>query len=186
MAWVDQSTLTDRNKAAAHLRSKGFTGREIGAAMGISAARSLQIVKGVELKFAARHRVAENRARKEALPWEMWTADDLEIGVRAYHVMRNRDLTLGDVAKTSDSELLRNPNCGRKTLKELRDAVAKAGGPMTPETERDAAMDMVQVFRNQINTGLLPEQVASIRAAKSMIAVCIAYSEGVKAGKGEP
>ena len=87
-----------------------------------------------------RHRVAERRAKIEAAesarrehweslrsgPWSLFTADCLNLNVRAYNVMMNEGWTLGDISKSTDAEILRVPNCGRKTLRELRNAVAEA------------------------------------------------------------
>ena len=67
--------------------------------------------------------------------WRRLTSADLDLSVRARRVMRaacyDRErrvylpATLGQIADTSDVEILRTPECGRKTLKELRDMVEK-------------------------------------------------------------
>jgi DNA-directed RNA polymerase alpha subunit len=67
--------------------------------------------------------------------WRSLTANDLELSVRARNVMNRMHwdpysqtgspATLGDVADMTDAEILRTPECGRKTLKELRDMVEK-------------------------------------------------------------
>ncbi len=49
------------------------------------------------------------------------TVDVLEIGTRAINLLRQMDLkTVGDIRDTSDATFLRTPNCGRRTLCELR------------------------------------------------------------------
>jgi DNA-directed RNA polymerase alpha subunit len=46
---------------------------------------------------------------------------DGRLSVRAYHLVLNDVVkTVGDVAKLSDSQILRIPNIGRRTLVELR------------------------------------------------------------------
>ena len=140
IAWLAKSGMTDRNKAAVLLRSKGLTLRAAGEILGVGPERIRQICGYAERRFAMRHRVAERRAALDAAenariehwgnlrsaPWFAWTADCLELGVRAYNVMRNEGWTLGDISKATDAEIMRLPNCGRKTLNELRDAVASA------------------------------------------------------------
>lgn len=51
--------------------------------------------------------------------------DELELSVRARTCLRNDDIrTIQQLKRISDAELLRAPNVGRKTLMELRAAVA--------------------------------------------------------------
>lgn len=140
IAWLSTSGLTDRNKEAVFLRSEGRTLRAVGVILGVSPERIRQMCSKAERLFAMRHRAAERRAalyaaenaRREywgktrSLPWALLTADCLELSARAYNVMQNEGWTLGDISKATDWEILRVPNCGRKTLRELRNAVAKA------------------------------------------------------------
>ena len=148
MAWLGQSGLTERNKAAVLLRSQGMTLREAGKMLGVGPERIRQMCWRAKRGFGARHKVAENRARLNAAanerrehwdgmrsaPWASWTADCVELGARAANVMRNEGWTLGQVARATDAEILRIPNCGRKTLRELREAVAEIMEPLTPES----------------------------------------------------
>jgi DNA-directed RNA polymerase alpha subunit len=139
LAWVDQSTLTDRTKIAVHLRAEGLTLRGVGDVLGVGPERIRQMCRKAERRFAERHAMLEARARADAekslrqvelgehlsAPWASWTANDLEFSVRAHNCMRNHNLTLGDVAKMTDKELLSVPNLGRKSLMELRGVVAR-------------------------------------------------------------
>lgn len=140
MEWLAQSGLTDRNKAAVLLRSEGLTLRAVGSMLGVGPARIRQMCCKAENRFKRRNHAADGRrrieeematrqadlAQRKSAPWEFWTALELELSVRSHNVMRNEGWTLGDVAAMSDAEILRCPNVGRKSLRELRNAVAEA------------------------------------------------------------
>jgi DNA-directed RNA polymerase alpha subunit len=59
-----------------------------------------------------------------ACPFE----EKLELSVRISNALRNDGaVTLGDVVKLTEGELLRMPNFGRKSLAELKEALASLG-----------------------------------------------------------
>jgi DNA-directed RNA polymerase alpha subunit len=63
------------------------------------------------------------RAVEERTTYDV-TLDRLEISVRASNCLKLADAkTVGEVRAMSDGQLLRLPNFGRKSLKEVRDAI---------------------------------------------------------------
>jgi len=64
--------------------------------------------------------------------WRRIPLNDLELSCRAENCFRNEGLeTAGEIADMSDRELLRVPNFGKKSLKEVRELLAyhqKAAG----------------------------------------------------------
>ena len=53
------------------------------------------------------------------------TVKELELSIRADQCLHNEGLkTIGEVLAKSDNELLRMPNFGRKSLRELKEAIA--------------------------------------------------------------
>ena len=53
------------------------------------------------------------------------TVKDLELSARAENCLHNEGLkTIGEVSAKSDGDLLRIPNFGRKSLRELKEAIA--------------------------------------------------------------
>jgi DNA-directed RNA polymerase alpha subunit len=58
---------------------------------------------------------------------EQVTIDQLELGLLAYNGLKNYNvLTVGEINELSDAGILRIPNIGKKSLKEIRDAVKLA------------------------------------------------------------
>lgn len=60
-------------------------------------------------------------------PWRGTRIENMGLTPRAYNTVRNEWLdchTAGDVDALSDNDIMRIPNAGRKTLNELREAIA--------------------------------------------------------------
>jgi DNA-directed RNA polymerase alpha subunit len=62
--------------------------------------------------------------------------DPASLSVRATNVLRNEGLhgplTPVRIAQLSERELLKAPNCGRTTIKEIKDALTRAGLSLQP------------------------------------------------------
>jgi hypothetical protein len=72
--------------------------------------------------------------------------------------------TLGDITKLSQAEILRTPNCGKVTLKEIEDVLAKFGlclKEVTYQTSKMAMPTTASIIRNKeleaINERLMRE-----------------------------
>lgn len=54
--------------------------------------------------------------------------EDIELSTRTLNVLRSEHMkTLADVIKLSPQELLRSPNCGKKSLAEIRNVLKQHG-----------------------------------------------------------
>ena len=66
---------------------------------------------------------------------ELW--ERKELSRRAINCLWSAEMkTVGDVARISDENLFKYRNIGKKTLKEIRDCLAKLGIPRPPSTIR--------------------------------------------------
>lgn len=110
-------------------RSQGMTFRELAEAFLVSpeAVRSLGLRAD---RRAARREVRERVAAE--LPHIDRVGEhpiqDLGLGTRATHALLNHGIkTIGEVSLMSNSDLLKVQQIGRKTLKEIHDALAQCG-----------------------------------------------------------
>jgi DNA-directed RNA polymerase sigma subunit (sigma70/sigma32) len=62
LAWVDQSTLTDRTKMAVSRRAEGMTLRDVGDVLGVGPERIRQMCRKAECRFAERRAMLEASA----------------------------------------------------------------------------------------------------------------------------
>jgi DNA-directed RNA polymerase alpha subunit len=66
------------------------------------------------------------------------SVDDLELTVRSTNVLRHeRIITIGDLVKKSDFDILRMENIGRKALNEIKESLAKHGLSLRCKSEKD-------------------------------------------------
>ena len=85
--------------------------------------------------------------------------DELEISVRATTACRFLNIkTLGELVQKSEGEILRAPNCGRKTLNEFKEIVQDTGFSLGYKSHDNF---MVWKIHNTIDDDLLPGAVFS-------------------------
>ena len=54
--------------------------------------------------------------------------DDLELSVRSMNCLKNDNIVyIGDLVRKTESEMLRTPNFGRKSLNEIKEVLAQMG-----------------------------------------------------------
>jgi DNA-directed RNA polymerase subunit alpha len=74
-------------------------------------------------------RVAEEAV--EALPFNRYMlrkVDELELSVRSANCLKNDNIVyIGDLVQKSESEMLRTPNFGRKSLNEIKEVLSQMG-----------------------------------------------------------
>lgn len=81
---------------------------------------------GTLVESAAAARVAQQRARE--LAGLMRPVDDLDLTVRSSNCLKAENIyLLGDLIQRTETELLRAPNLGRKSLNEIKGALAVRG-----------------------------------------------------------
>jgi len=90
------------------------------------AARIMQDQMALFVNFedpAAKGKGAED-AEKEALPFDknlLRRVEELELSVRSANCLKNEKVTyLGDLVQKSESDMLKTPNFGRKSLNEIK------------------------------------------------------------------
>ena len=116
--------------------------------------------------------------------------EDVYFNVRATNTLRNWHefdfekrpplKTLGDIAKLSQYELLRVPNCGKLTIKDIEEALAEHGlylKDRQPKVDRDVMVSMGRLKEMEdkndrllMELGYLQGEVAKVDAYKEQIA----------------
>ena len=62
------------------------------------------------------------------LPWDDERIDFWQLSVRASNVLRNMNIrTIREITEATEHDLLRQPNCGRKSTKEIKEMLATYG-----------------------------------------------------------
>ena len=62
--------------------------------------------------------------------------EELELSVRSANCLKNDNIYIGDLVQKSESEMLRTPNFGRKSLNEIKEVLTNMGlnlGQIIPE-----------------------------------------------------
>ena len=83
--------------------------------------------------------VVEEEPTPEALlnPHLLRKVEELELSVRSANCLKNDNIVyIGDLVQKSESEMLRTPNFGRKSLNEIKEVLTNMGlnlGQMIPE-----------------------------------------------------
>jgi hypothetical protein len=113
-------------------RREGMTLAELGREFGVTRERVRQIFLAEERRI---NKAIETLKAKQAAGDDsgLLTIEELELSVRAYNCVRNalgQKATVADIAERTEAEWLRNPNFGRKSLKELKEELARYGFTM--------------------------------------------------------
>jgi DNA-directed RNA polymerase subunit alpha len=122
--------LTDYDKLIMNVKTNGSVKPEDAVAL---AARIMQDQMALFVNFedpAAKGKGAED-AEKEALPFDknlLRRVEELELSVRSANCLKNEKVTyLGDLVQKSESDMLKTPNFGRKSLNEIKEQLANLG-----------------------------------------------------------
>ncbi len=123
---VDNSRVgqvTDYDKLSMTVQTNGTVSPEEAIAY---AARILQDLLQLFVSFSEPGQV-EDAAEAEELPFNrnlLKKVDELELSVRAMNCLKNDNIVyLGDLVQKSESEMLRTPNFGRKSLTEIKNVL---------------------------------------------------------------
>jgi len=119
--------VTDYDKLAMNIETDGTISPEDSVAY---AARILQDQLQLFINFdEPQARVAEEAV--EALPFNRYMlrkVDELELSVRSANCLKNDNIIyIGDLVQKSESEMLRTPNFGRKSLNEIKEVLSQMG-----------------------------------------------------------
>lgn len=123
---VDHSRVgsdTEYDKLYLTIETNGSLSPEL--ALGF-AAKILQDQLQVFIKFQDVEEVKQ--AEEEKLPFDinlLRKVDDLELSVRSQNCLKNDNITyIGDLVVKTESEMLKTPNFGRKSLNEIKDLLS--------------------------------------------------------------
>ncbi len=119
--------ITDYDKLTLNVETNGVISPEDAVAY---AARILQDQLQVFINFEEpRHGGAEEE--KEDLPFNknlLRKVDELELSVRSANCLKNDNIVyIGDLVLRSESDMLRTPNFGRKSLNEIKEVLTQMG-----------------------------------------------------------
>lgn len=127
---VDQTRVgqrTDYDKLTMHIETDGSIKADDALAY---AARILQDQAQVFVNFEE-PKAAEKREYKEDLPFNknlLKKVDELELSVRSANCLKNENIFyIGDLVQKSESDMLKTPNFGRKSLNEIREVLSLMG-----------------------------------------------------------
>lgn len=134
--------LTPRARTAFVLRQTGMSFGQIGRHLGVSKSRASTLNAAAERRMVATAQRAVQLRSVRPMPVPVTTnevpprlrasldlhIDVLDLSVRSYACLHNVGaIRIGDVVKRSELDLLRIKNLGRKSLKEIRTALAYHG-----------------------------------------------------------
>ena len=118
------------------------------------AARILQDQLNLFINFEDIPDVAE-RDKKDELPLSPYLlkkVDELELSVRSANCLKNDNIVyIGDLVQKSESEMLKTPNFGRKSLNEIKDVLNNMGlrfGMDVPEWPPENIEEMARKFED--------------------------------------
>ena len=122
-----EGQILDYDKLTMHIETDGSVSPEDAVAY---AARILQDQLQLFINFeepAAEHR-EESPTEPEFNRNLLRKVDELELSVRSANCLKNEDIVyIGDLIQKTEAEMLRTPNFGRKSLKEIQDVLAQMG-----------------------------------------------------------
>jgi DNA-directed RNA polymerase subunit alpha len=118
--------ITDYDKLVMDVETTGVVSPEDALAF---AARILQDQLGVFINFED---IADDSKRSDDLidinPHLLMKVDELELSVRSANCLKNENIVyIGDLVQKSESEMLKTPNFGRKSLNEIKDLLGQMG-----------------------------------------------------------
>ncbi|MDP3560819.1 MAG: DNA-directed RNA polymerase subunit alpha [Legionellaceae bacterium] len=123
--FVDKTRVenrTDLDKLTIELQTNGTIAPE--DAIRISASiLQRQLFAFVDMKYEESN--ADNKVRNDFDPILLRPVDDLELTVRSANCLKAESINfIGDLVQKSESELLKTPNLGKKSLTEIKDVLA--------------------------------------------------------------
>ncbi|MBI1308778.1 MAG: DNA-directed RNA polymerase subunit alpha [Proteobacteria bacterium] len=118
--------ITDYDKLVMDIESNGVVAPEDALAF---AARILQDQLGVFINFED---IADESTRRDEVidinPHLLMKVDELELSVRSANCLKNENIVyIGDLVQKTESEMLKTPNFGRKSLNEIKDVLGQMG-----------------------------------------------------------
>lgn len=127
--------ITDFDKLTLNIETNGVITPEDAVAY---AARIMQDQLQVFINFDEPEEVAEKKEEEE-LPFNknlLRKVDELELSVRSANCLKNDNiLYIGDLVQKTESDMLRTPNFGRKSLNEIKEVLATMGLHLGMQTE---------------------------------------------------
>ena len=118
---------TDYDKLSMQIETNGAVTPEDAVAL---AARILQDQLQLFINFEEPQAVTHEEQRDE-LPFSrnlLRKVDELELSVRSANCLKNDNIIyIGDLVQKSETEMLRTPNFGRKSLNEIKEVLAQMG-----------------------------------------------------------
>ncbi len=125
---VDNSRVgqvTDHDKLSLEVTTSGVVTPEDAVAL---AARILQDQLGLFINFDE-PQAARVEEQEEELPFNrnlLRKVDELELSVRSANCLKNDNIIyIGDLVQKSETDMLRTPNFGRKSLNEIKEVLAQ-------------------------------------------------------------
>jgi DNA-directed RNA polymerase subunit alpha len=119
--------ITDYDKLTLQIETNGVISPEDAVAY---AARILQDQLQVFINFEEPKEATE-KEEKEELPFNknlLRKVDELELSVRSANCLKNDNIVyIGDLVQKSESDMLRTPNFGRKSLNEIKEVLTIMG-----------------------------------------------------------
>lgn len=147
--------ITDYDKLTLTVETNGVIGPEDAVAY---AARILQDQLQVFINFEE-PKESKVAREEESLPFNsnlLKKVEELELSVRSANCLKNDNIVyIGDLVQKSESEMLRTPNFGRKSLNEIKEVLTAMGLHLgmqlegwPPENIEDLARKMDDPFSN--------------------------------------
>ena len=119
--------ITDYDKLTLEIETNGVVSPEDALAY---AARIIQDQLQIFINFQEPDQ-AETAQEKEELPFNpnlLKRVEELELTVRSANCLRNDNIVyIGDLVQKTESDMLRTPNFGRKSLNEIKEVLASLG-----------------------------------------------------------
>jgi DNA-directed RNA polymerase subunit alpha len=119
--------VTDYDKLTMQVETNGSVSPEDAVAL---AARILQDQLQLFINFEE-PKSASSQDNKPELPFNphlLRKVDELELSVRSANCLKNDNIVyIGDLVQKTESEMLRTPNFGRKSLNEIKEVLSQMG-----------------------------------------------------------